>query len=106
MLDKVSEQPTQLYSLAVHSGILNVPTACPAPVPELVEGRGPREPAPLSAVEGPAEGFKPVTFQRTMSYAESPLACGDAMPIPSPLPLDEFERAIQADPDALGVFYF
>jgi hypothetical protein len=28
------------------------------------------------------------------------------MPIPSPLPLDDFERAIQSDPDALGVFYF
>jgi len=28
------------------------------------------------------------------------------MPIPSPLPLDEFERAIQVDPDVLGVFYF
>jgi len=28
------------------------------------------------------------------------------MPIPSPLPLDDFERAIQADPEVLGVFYF
>jgi predicted nucleotidyltransferase len=28
------------------------------------------------------------------------------MPIPSPLPLEDFERAIQADPEALGVFYF
>jgi len=28
------------------------------------------------------------------------------MYIPSPIPLDDFERAIQADPDALGVFYF
>ena len=28
------------------------------------------------------------------------------MPIPSPLPLDEFERAIQADPEVLGMFYF
>jgi predicted nucleotidyltransferase len=28
------------------------------------------------------------------------------MPITSPIPLDAFERAIQADPDALGVFYF
>ena len=28
------------------------------------------------------------------------------MPIPSPIPLDEFERAIGADPDVLGVFYF
>ena len=27
------------------------------------------------------------------------------MPIPSPLPLDTFEHAIQADPDVLGVFY-
>ncbi len=27
------------------------------------------------------------------------------MPIPSPIPLDAFERAIQADPDVLGVFY-
>ncbi len=28
------------------------------------------------------------------------------MPIPSPLPLDDFEHAIQADPEVLGVFYF
>jgi predicted nucleotidyltransferase len=28
------------------------------------------------------------------------------MSLPSPLPLDDFERAIQADPDVLGVFYF
>lgn len=28
------------------------------------------------------------------------------MPLPSPLPLDAFERAIMADPEALGVFYF
>jgi hypothetical protein len=28
------------------------------------------------------------------------------MPIPSPLPLEAFEHTIQADPDALGVFYF
>lgn len=28
------------------------------------------------------------------------------MPIPSPLPLDDFERAIQADPEVLGAFYF
>jgi hypothetical protein len=29
-----------------------------------------------------------------------------AMPIPSPIPLDDFERAIQNDPEVLGVFYF
>jgi len=28
------------------------------------------------------------------------------MPIPSPLPLDDFEHAIQANPEVLGVFYF
>jgi predicted nucleotidyltransferase len=28
------------------------------------------------------------------------------MPIPSPLQLDNFERAIQADPEVLGMFYF
>lgn len=28
------------------------------------------------------------------------------MSLPSPLPLDAFERAIMADPEALGVFYF
>jgi predicted nucleotidyltransferase len=28
------------------------------------------------------------------------------MNIPSPLPLDDFERAIQADPEVLAVFYF
>ena len=28
------------------------------------------------------------------------------MPIPSPIPLDDFERAIQADPEVLGMFYF
>lgn len=28
------------------------------------------------------------------------------MPNPSPLPLDDFEQAIQADPEVLGVFYF
>jgi hypothetical protein len=28
------------------------------------------------------------------------------MPIPSPLPLEEFERTIQADPEVLGAFYF
>lgn len=28
------------------------------------------------------------------------------MPLPSPLPLDGFERAILADPDVLGMFYF
>jgi hypothetical protein len=28
------------------------------------------------------------------------------MPIPSPLPLDDFERTIQADPEVLGMFYF
>lgn len=28
------------------------------------------------------------------------------MPIPSPLPLGDFERAIQNDPEVLGVFYF
>jgi hypothetical protein len=28
------------------------------------------------------------------------------MSMPAPLALEEFERAIQADPDALGVFYF
>ena len=28
------------------------------------------------------------------------------MAIPSPLPLDDFERAIQADPEVLGMFYF
>src|SRR5215217_1443853 len=28
------------------------------------------------------------------------------MPIPSPLPLEQFERAIQADPEVLGMFYF
>ena len=28
------------------------------------------------------------------------------MELPSPLPLDDFERAIQCDPDVLGVFYF
>lgn len=28
------------------------------------------------------------------------------MTIPSPLPLEAFERAIQADPEALGAFYF
>jgi Nucleotidyltransferase domain len=28
------------------------------------------------------------------------------MSIPSPLPLDGFERAIQADPEVLGIFYF
>jgi predicted nucleotidyltransferase len=28
------------------------------------------------------------------------------MELPSPLPLDDFERAIQSDPDVLGVFYF
>lgn len=28
------------------------------------------------------------------------------MALPSPVPLDDFERAIQSDPDVLGVFYF
>jgi predicted nucleotidyltransferase len=28
------------------------------------------------------------------------------MPIPSPIQLDDFERAIQADPEVLGMFYF
>jgi len=28
------------------------------------------------------------------------------MPIPSPIPLDDFERAIQADAEVLGMFYF
>ena len=28
------------------------------------------------------------------------------MPIPSPLPRDDFEHAIQADPEVLGIFYF
>ncbi len=28
------------------------------------------------------------------------------MPIPSPIPLDDFERAIRADPEILGMFYF
>src|SRR3954447_24201354 len=28
------------------------------------------------------------------------------MTLPSPLPLDPFERAIQADPEVLGAFYF
>ncbi len=28
------------------------------------------------------------------------------MSLPSPLPLDDFERTIQADPEILGVFYF
>jgi hypothetical protein len=28
------------------------------------------------------------------------------MSLPSPLPLDDFERSIQADPEVLGVFYF
>ena len=28
------------------------------------------------------------------------------MALPSPLPLDDFEHAIQAEPDVLGVFYF
>lgn len=28
------------------------------------------------------------------------------MPVPSPLPLDAFERSIQTDPDVLGVFYY
>jgi len=28
------------------------------------------------------------------------------MPVPSPLPLDAFEQAIQADPAVLGVFYY
>src|SRR5262245_43489077 len=28
------------------------------------------------------------------------------MPIPSPIPLDDFERAIQADPDVHGMFYY
>jgi predicted nucleotidyltransferase len=28
------------------------------------------------------------------------------MPIPSPLPLDDFERTIQTDPQVLGMFYF
>src|SRR3712207_2386432 len=28
------------------------------------------------------------------------------MTLPSPIPLDAFERAIQADPEILGMFYF
>jgi len=28
------------------------------------------------------------------------------MPVPSPIPLDNFERAVQADPEVLGMFYF
>ena len=28
------------------------------------------------------------------------------MSVPSPIPLDDFERAIQADPEVLGMFYF
>lgn len=28
------------------------------------------------------------------------------MSLPSPLPLDDFERAIQDDPEVLGMFYF
>src|SRR5262245_30721579 len=28
------------------------------------------------------------------------------MPIPSPIPLDDFERAVQADPEVLGMLYF
>ncbi len=28
------------------------------------------------------------------------------MTMPSPIPLDAFERAIQADPEVLGMFYF
>jgi predicted nucleotidyltransferase len=28
------------------------------------------------------------------------------MSVPSPIPLDDFERAIHADPEVLGMFYF